>query len=47
MTEADIDRLRSQVETLTTSQLWALVVWLFAYWVRRSDEDLKQYLGKG
>lgn len=47
MTDEDIDRLQQQVQSLTTAQLWALVVWLFAEWVRRSDKDLKQYLGKG
>lgn len=47
MTQQDADRLQMQVAQLTTSQLWALVVWLFAEWVKRSDEDLKRYLGKG
>ena len=42
MTHQDADRLQAQVAQLTTAQLWALVVWLFAEWVRRSDEDLRR-----
>jgi hypothetical protein len=46
MSEKQADELKASIDKLTTRQLWALIVWLFAEWVQRNDEILKGKRGK-
>jgi hypothetical protein len=41
MNEDQVDELKALIDKLTTRQLWALIVWLFAEWVQRNDDILK------